>query len=1382
MAAPPGLHPALASYLPRLQLARLAIRGGLPIGPAEERLPAAVLFVDLSGFARLTEQLSTRGARGAEELSSVIDSTFGRMTEIITARGGDILHFIGDAVLAAWPAEAGRTLADSTALAAESALAIRDALHGQGTKIGATIRLRASVGAGGLRLLELGSDQRGRQLLLLGDAVRQATGINQSAGPGQVIVSAQAWALLTPRGHGEPLDAGVVRLDDLQSLAMPSPNPPLSRDADIGQRLPAYLPDLLVRKLAAGQGDWLAEFRALSLLFIGLGGLDPDASDLLPRLHPAYETMQEILLRLDGRIYQFLMDDKGLTLVAAFGLPLAAHENDAARATRAALEIATALGPLGIESTMGLTTGTLFTGVYGTPERRQYALAGPAMVRAARLMQAAGGGIRCDRLTSERAGGDPLLHFEPLPPLALKGLSQAVEAFVPTMRRAAADSAPGAPAAAVVGRAAERAVLLDALDALAARRQGGTVLIEGEPGIGKSALIEELNAAARDRGVRVLTGAGDEVGRGMGVSAWSQVFRQLFGLPDDRAAPESQRSAVMQYLVRAPELVPRAPLLDAVLPIGWAPTPEITALRDDVRAEQTRDLLIRLLELAAADEPLLVIIEDAHWLDSASRALARAAAERLPALLLLVTTRPEEPGSGALASTLRPGAGRHLRLGGLSEAETESLICHRLGVTTAPAPVVRLIQEKAAGNPFFSEQLAYTLRDYGVIVLEGGRCRLARDDRTPEQSLDTALAGRGLPGTVQGVVMTRLDRLSPAQQFVVKVGSVIGRSFALSTLRDVHPLGGDGGRLMEDIEELVRLNLLARDADTREPTYGFRHAITQDVAYNSLLFAQRRDLHRAVGAWYERAHAGELSPFYPSLAHHWARAEDGPKAFHYLGEAGAQAVRGNANREAVGFLSEALALEESLPAAGVEPERRQRLELLLGRAYLGLSDYAGGRPHLEAGVAQLRVPVPTGKLPLAWGALSEVARQMLHRFWPGGVVGRRSRERERLLAAARAFEGLAETYYFTGEDLRTFYACVRTLNLAESAGTSAELARGYATLGTILAYVPLPTLSRRYGTRALATAEQVGDPDAVPWVCVIVGIARAGEGDWPRATQLFVRAREAALSLGDRRRWSDAAGNLATMADLRGDYPNAIERAMEVYAPAVKEGDLRYQVGALRSIGRVRLLLGQLTEAEAAVAELRALLKQGLPAEAEVTARDTHGLAALLALRRGEWESALTEAIEAVRLFARGNPTDDLYSGFLAASSVAEVGFALWDRNEPAAPALVRGALAALKGHARVFPIARSRRWLYTGGMWWREGRKAKAHRAWTRSVAEAARHEMPLDQALAQSEIGRHLLAGDPIRANLLENATQILSRIGARGYLPADLSMAPLPRQEPR
>ncbi|MBP7690824.1 MAG: AAA family ATPase [Anaerolineales bacterium] len=1174
----------LASYTPELVTRRLAqlTRGGAESGAAvEERFPAAVFFADVSGFTALTELLAARRPGGLEFLTRLLNDYFGQIINRVLAHGGDIVRFAGDGILAVWRGEA-EPVATHLLRAAQCALQVQAQLQEYVVGGDQPLVLRVGLGAGLVSAMHVGGVNDRWEVALVGEPVEQAGRAEQQAPPGAVVIAPEAWPLLSVVGAGRPLSpAGFVRLESVLYPIAPRAlsHPVLTPAAE--RVLRGYLPRTVQARLAVGQVDWLAELRTVTTLFVQLSR--PVARWPLNQVQAALQSVQGELSRHEGSLNNLTVDEAGLTLVAAFGLPPQAHEDNAARGVLAALAIQTTLAGLGLTTAVGVATGRVFCGVVGNERRRQYTMLGDTINVAARLMQAAGSGrlrdgeyaVLCDAATQDLA--QARVEFEGLPPLIVKGKAEPVAVCRPRRERRRAAHADGG----LVGRVAERAWIAEAVRALARGATPDMLLIESEPGVGKTRLAEEVRLQAEAAGVVTWVGAAEAMERATPYFVWREVFLNLFDLAGVET-PAARRAQVLARLTPARQA--QAPLLEAVLPLEWPETDVTRSLAGGARADSTRDLLAELLEEAAGRRPHVIILEDGQWMDTAAWELARALRQRAVPLLLVMTTRPLElpwpAGYGALRAA--PGT-RHLRLEALLPEEAWALIRQRLGVRSLPEPVGQFITARAEGNAFFIEQLAYALRDSGALLIRDGVCHV-------RPGLD--LAAVDLPDTVQGVVTGRIDRLHPGQQLTLKVASVIGRVFSYRLLEAVHPIDGERRLLPAQLGDLERLDLTALATPAPDLAYSFKHSITQDVAYNLMLLTQRQRLHRAVAEWYEHTGLEDPASQAAVLAHHWRNSDRPERAFEYLERAGEQALAVSASREALGFFEQALdLLNFGAPLAAfrrqspVEQQRQAaRLAACSGQALLGLSDFAGARGRLEAALTLARaLDLPR----VAARALSLLGRLAIDQ-------GQYAEAREHCEASARLAQAAGDEAMLVNVlfDLAYLAMLERADDAAEQrAGESLALARrlddhfhiaqAANLLGILALYQERITdgqahfhtyleMARRLGHRrsialglmnlgevdytlgqldsaqariaeSLSLGRAIGDRMIVTIDCTLLGRVLCGLGDLPRAARYLREALEVALAIETPPRVLYALLGVAQLRLARGRLEPAVE-------------------------------------------------------------------------------------------------------------------------------------------------------------------------------------------------------------------------------------------------
>ena len=496
----------------------------------------------------------------------------------------------------------------------------------------------------------------------------------------------------------------------------------------------------------------------------------------------------------------------------------------------------------------------------GNDTFRARAIYGEAINRAARLRAPQHDAIHCDEATYR--GAREAIAFDPVGLRGLRGLGPTVSIWTP-QRYGRSEVLPP-----MHGRERELTELMATLKA-AAVAVAQPVLIEGDTGIGKSRLLAELQQQAAQNGFAVTAGHADRVERRVPYRAWRGILAKLLGL-DPMAPEEKQRADVLSAL--GPELARRAALLNAILPLALPEFEETQAFTPPQRARSRLALLLDLLRRAAVERPLLVTIDDAHWLDEESWTLAAAASREVPGLCLVLAMQPLEDDSRIKAFSAV--SARQLRLGELSDEEHDRLALTRLGGERLARDLSEQLRARTRGHPFFCIELAQALRDEGLVEVVDGTCRIAAHNNATKLPL---------PDTVQATVTRRIDRLDVDSQVTLKVASAAGIRFPTALVTEVHPAARtDLPIIARHLEQHSRAGLLEPDKVDDYEGYAFRHGIIRDVAYGLMLYAQRRQLHREIASWYEKAFADRPFRGYALLAHHWEAAGEPARAADFL--------------------------------------------------------------------------------------------------------------------------------------------------------------------------------------------------------------------------------------------------------------------------------------------------------------------------------------------------------------------------------------------------------------------------------------------------------------------------------------------------------------------
>jgi tetratricopeptide (TPR) repeat protein len=1140
------------------------------------------------------------------------------------------------------------------------------------------------------------------------------------------VLDAQAWKKLAAVAEVTPLQSGYANLLRVRAeQALPGRAAPVA-DAGAIAALRCYIAKPVLDQIDAGQSDWLAEFRRVTTVFVRVRAIDYAQPAALADLHAATQAVQGAVGRYEGTFHRVIFDDKGTNMLCVWGIPGRAHEDDPARALSAAMAIQTAVREPGHHCGIGVTSGRVMCGLSGGGCRYEYTVAGDAVNLAARLMVAAGDATLCDTATRDAARGR--FEFEALAPIQVKGRDDPLPVWHPRAIAASADKAGAAPTESrFLGRRAELAQLNACLDTLA-HGAGAVMTIEGEPGVGKSQLVAEFQRAAAERGIGFLLGHADAIEHSTTYFAWREILRQMLAAAGARSA-EEQRLHLETTCAAAPELRAWLPLVNDVLPAGFRETAAIRQMSEQARAETTRELLLQIFHHTFGGRPFVIVLEDAHWMDSMSwNLLARLRQREASLLLVLVTRSGHEPDDREGRELLARAAPR-IALTTFSRADTEALVGARLGVANLPSELVTLIYGRTDGHPLFSEELAYSLRDSGYVTVRDGQCLL---------NGGAGIDARNLPATVEGIIASRVDRLSAVEQLTLKVASVLGHGFAARALRDVHPLQPGDVDIARQLDAFVALDLVHAQAAVSGTDYQFKHIITQEVTYGLLAFSQRRQLHRAAAGWYEGAHAADLSIAYPLLAHHWTRAGDSPKAFHFLHRAGEQAFKRYANREAAEFLEEARTLRFAPEQA---PARTQSAscERLLGFSRLWLGHLDRGSAHIQNSLATLGHPIPHSRAALVTGIAGQFALSVRNHFLGRRFI--RHDARQALVAGdiAESLIRLAHIFYFMSDTLRLVYVSLRCLNFAERAELSREVALIYAAMVSGAAAMPVHGLARRYGELALRAARAVDDPAITSQVHLFVSLYDAGIGDWQNGMARVTHAERLSRTVGDIRRTEDCKVVAGFLHLFRGEFVDAC-RCYEAAAMSGRDrGDKQTNGWGLLGVARVQLAQGRTQDA-------LDTLRQAAPLTVDrLSGIELHGQTAIAQLRLGEFAESLRAARSGLGLLLEARPLS--YATLTGTAAVAETLLALWqharrgtavDRADTLERE-ARRALGALRQFAWIFPIGRPRWRLQQGNFQLAAGKLPRALALWQKSADTASALQMPYDEALAALAIARH-------------------------------------------
>jgi class 3 adenylate cyclase/tetratricopeptide (TPR) repeat protein len=843
----------LDPYVPRVLLRRLASDPDALV----RTLDGTVVFVDISGFTRLSERLARFGKEGAEHLTDTINSCFSALLADAYANGGSLLKFGGDALLLWYDG------AEHPARACSSAVAMRRTLRSVGRiRAGAgNIVLRMSVGvhSGAYDMFLVGGSHR--EYVISGPAATEVVAMEAAASAGQILLSPATAALLPDRCRGERLGPGVL----LVRAPVSRPSPPEELEARPTEAKIAECLSTEVRRQAL-TGSALPEHRTATVAFVQFGGMNElitaeGAAAAAQALDELVRIVQESADRYNVCLLGSDVAGDGGKLLLSAGAPRVLGD-DEERMLLALRQIIDARPTLPVR--IGVNRGHVFAGEIGPHYRRTYTVMGDAVNLGARLMaKARWGEIYATGGVLERS--QARFQLGDVEPFMVKGKSQPVIASEvgAALRRISGNSVP--VRIPLIGRDRELEVLRTAVSH-AEKGVGGLVEVVGETGSGKSRLLSEARQDGPE--MRFVHATCETLTENVPYVAWRDPLRQLLGL-----TWEDADEVVLEHLQLAlkreqPELLPWLPLLAIALSARAPSTPEVDQLSTEFRTAKLHEVVIRFLEPALAT-PTLVEIEHAHLMDEASSALLRALSGKLrdTSWLVLVTRRDVAGGF-----TPAPGTFRRLDLAPLSEEDALALAEATPEAELIPPHVLELAVERSGGSPEFLLDL-----------------------------LAAAATGtESLPDSIDSAASARIDALDPGDRELVRRAAVLGLTFHSGRLRDVQE---PGAREVDESDWERLQGIFARDPDGH---VRFKRPALREVAYDGLPFRLRRRLHQQVAQALEEESGHDVDADPAILSLHFMVAGDYERAWKYA-RAGAERARDRfAHADAAGLYRRAI--------------------------------------------------------------------------------------------------------------------------------------------------------------------------------------------------------------------------------------------------------------------------------------------------------------------------------------------------------------------------------------------------------------------------------------------------------------------------------------------
>lgn len=1145
----------LTPYVPRLVL---EWNEHNPSAECRE-IEGTLVFVDISGFTAMSERLAGRGKAGAEEVTDVLNGTFTKLLEVAYALGGSLLKFGGDALLLLFTDEGSPTRACRAAALMRNTLRKIGAIDTSAGKI----RLDMSIGihSGTFHFFLVGDGNR--ELIVASPESSKTVEMESLAGPGEILLSESTASSIDEEHLGPLRDGGRLLLSPCDAVEQGIT--PVADSFDAGRLLPPA-----IRQHILGGGDE-AEHRQVTVGFIHFSGIDALIAET--RVNEATERVRQLVTLVQGIAEENeicvlgtdIANDGGKIILTA-GAP-SATGNDEERMLRALRDLCDR--SRGLELRIGVHRGHVFAGDVGPPYRRTYTVMGDAVNTAARVMaRAEHNQILATREVIDRSA--TLFKLKEIAPFKAKGKTEDLVAFAlgrPLGRR----EPPLAAELPLIGRLGELEQLRSALES-AAKGLGRVVEVCGDGGLGKSRLIQELTNHADN--IPSLIAQCEQYEISTPFFPFNKLLRWAVGSEGDEAPDKVSAKLRAAVDSSAPGLVPWLPLVGSTMNLDLPATPETEALEERFQSARLNSAVISLLEVLLV-EPTLIVFEDAHWMDAASRELLGALVRRMGSQpwAVYITTRepiPQLEGDSVSILALRP------------LARDESIALARLASRDSLLPQhAEVVARRGGGNPMFVQALVAAARD-------------------------TSDLGE-LPETIESAIAARIDKLNPSDRRVLREMAVLGREIDLALLSGT----------LEQIRGLTLEPVLNRLTDFLVVSNGkatFRQALIRDAAYEGLSFKRRRTLHERVGRLIEEG-AADPNQEAELLALHFDKAECFEESWRYARIAVGRAWRKHTPSNVIDFSRKALVAGKHLR----KPEADMcSMWMELGSGSFRLGQYEEAAKALENA---RRLTRDLGVL--AWfffmqgrcrenlGERTQALRwygrglKLLETEAPFGRVGEEPMasvppDYRAFPPRVRLIESQASVRREQGQLRKSVELSHQAVTVADTLGDREGLAIAYNLLQ--LAYTDMrDPARRRYGELALSVADEVGNRLLQATVLNNLAVDSYWQGDWRRSLSLYEASRERFSAAGDVI-WAAAVSN--NIGEILSDQ-GKLEEAETLFVDALSTfRAARFELHAATitaNLGRLAGRAGRFDEGEGLLQEaIDALKEMGYPSvEAE---------------------------------------------------------------------------------------------------------------------------------------------------------------------------------------
>ncbi len=885
-----GMFNSIASFLPKKIVLSKILEKNFD---CSETFNATLLFADIFGFTKMSEKLARLGKEGAEEVNKIINAFFDQLINIIYKWNGDIYRFSGDAFLAFFKEESLVQSTSQRAINASSEILKFVREHPViNTKVGRfKIKIHIGLTKGRVYFQDLQ-----KNYFLGGKIVNDLMNLIEFAGPWEIVVNPViknelSDIIFKPKGNLWKY-VGMRRKPIAPKIEITKF--PLKIIKNKSKILESYIPEWLLKRISLNPhfDHKDGEHRNVAIVFLHFSGIpyDKNHKETQRKLLNFYYILNEYIKKYDGWINSIDVYKDSERILIIFGFPQA-YEDEEKRAVLFAYEILNHPELKGLKLKAGINFGSVFAGPIGNEIRREYTILGDAVNLTARLAAKAVNHtvVVTEPIFNKTFG---LFDYEFLGAKEYKGKKKKIEAYRLIRKKELKKEALKrwlSESEKIIGREKEIKEIQNLLN-LCLQGKGQILSITGEPGVGKSRLVQELIKLSKKAGYQIFQGNCISYGSSFSYHPWVQILADFFGILPEDSIKIRARKIKGKSIAFDKKLINWLPLIGEIMGVPFPETPLTKYLDAKIKKQRIFDVIFDFMRFISKSKPVNIIIEDLQWADSVSIELVNYIGRNIedkPIFLTLVYRSLKKKEEFMEKKWIK-----ELHLKELSKDESIELVKNLLNVKDIPENLREVVIEKSQGNPFYIEELVKSLIEQGYVVEE----RVTWKFRSNLKKIE-------LPDTVETVILSRIDLLDLHERDVLQTASVLGREFDKFLLKGIYPNPNILKRVLKNLE---RVDLIKLEKTGKESKYFFKHVLTQEVAYGTLSFARKQELHRKIGEFIETDLKDRKEEFLGLLSHHFYAGGDYERALFYSVEAGEKARKMYANEEAIEFFTRAI--------------------------------------------------------------------------------------------------------------------------------------------------------------------------------------------------------------------------------------------------------------------------------------------------------------------------------------------------------------------------------------------------------------------------------------------------------------------------------------------